>query len=254
MRTLIVHCHPEPKSFNGALTQVAIKTLGDLGYEVEVSDLYAECFDPVEKPDHYVVRDNPDYFSALGEQRHATQSQTLPEEVRREIDRLEKADLLVMQFPMWWHAQPAMMKGWFDRVFTSGGLYSSRMRYDRGYFRGRRAICSVTTGAPDAALGPGARGGDIDAFLYPINYSLYYMGFTVYPAFVAPGVQGPGYSYQDDESLVRHLEGFKTAWAERLRALDNMQPLTFPGWADWDDLGRPIAPTSSRDPIESQYQ
>lgn len=72
---------------------------------MEVSDLYAEGFDPV-----------------------------------------EWAELVVFQFPLWWHAQPAMLKSWFDRVFVSGGLYTSKMRYNRGYFSGKWAICSVTTG------------------------------------------------------------------------------------------------------------
>lgn len=246
MHALIVFAHPEPRSFNAALKEVALETLEGGGHTVEVSDLYAQGFDPVEGPRHYTHRTDPDSFSPLGEQRHAWKNDTVPADVRREIERLERADLVILQFPLWWHAQPAILKGWFDRVFMSGGLYTSRMRYDRGYFRGKRAIVSVTSGAPAAAFGPGSRGGDTGIILWPIQYSLYYMGFTVLPAFFAHGVQGHGFSYQDDAALKDHLEALKRSWARRLENMDKANPVVFPGWDDWDKDGRLIPDAPER--------
>ncbi|MDZ7839815.1 MAG: NAD(P)H-dependent oxidoreductase [Gammaproteobacteria bacterium] len=240
MHALIVLAHPEPQSFNATLKDVAVETLERGGHTVEVSDLYAQGFDPVEGPRHYSNRADPDSFSPLGEQRHAWQSETVPADVRREIERLQRAELVVLQFPLWWHAQPAILKGWFDRVFLSGGLYTSRMRYDSGYFRGKRAIVSVTSGAPAAAFGPGSRGGDIETMLWPIQYSLHYMGFTVLPAFFAHGVQGHGFSYQDDTAFTDHLDALKRDWAYRLENLERAAPVAFPGWDDWDVDGRLI--------------
>ena len=182
MHALIVFAHPEPRSFNGALKDAAARSLRDAGHTVEVSDLYGEGFDPAERAEHYRPRTAPDAFSPLVEQREAWRQGTLPADVRREIQRLERADLVILQFPIWWHGPPAMLKGWFDRVFVSGGLYTSRMRYDRGYFRGRRAVVSATIGAPPSVLVPGGRGGALDALLWPVQYSLYYMGFSVLPA------------------------------------------------------------------------
>lgn len=238
MHTLIVYVHPEPRSFNAALKEVAVDTLRRRGHTVEVSDLYAEGFDPVEGPDHYRNRTAPDSFSALAEQRHASQTDTLPEVVRREIARLERADQVILQFPLWWHGPPAMLKGWFDRVFVNGGLYTSRRRYDRGYFRGKRVIFSVTTGAPAPAFEPQGRGGDIDLLLWPLHYSLYYLGFTVLPPFFAFGIQGHGYVYQEAHRFNRQLETYKTAWAQRLENLAQLAPIQFPGWDDWDETDR----------------
>ncbi|MDJ0942561.1 MAG: NAD(P)H-dependent oxidoreductase [Kiloniellales bacterium] len=238
MHILIVHCHPEPLSFNSALKELAVHSLRRLGHSVEVSDLYGERFDPVEKPDHYRNREDPGCFSALAEQCHASKTESLPAEVKREIARLERADLVVLQFPLWWHSQPAMLKGWFDRVFVNGGLYTSTMRYDRGYFRGKRAICSVTTGAPAAVMGPGGRGGDIDQLLWPIQYSLHYMGFAVLPPFLAFGVQGHGYAYQEEARANQQLESYKAEWRRRLKELEQIKPLSFPGWEDWDEGGQ----------------
>lgn len=238
MHALIVHCHPEPLSFNAALKDVAVGTLRRLGHSVEVSDLYGEHFDPAEKPDHYKAREYPDCFSALAEQRHASRTASLPADVCREIARLDRADLVVLQFPLWWHAQPAMLKGWFDRVFVNEGLYTSTMRYDRGYFRGKRAICSITTGAPAAVMGPGSRGGDIERLLWPIHYSLHYVGFAVLPPFLAFGVQGHGYAYREESRAKQQLESYKADWLRRLETLAQAEPIAFPGWNDWDENGR----------------
>ncbi|MEM7654220.1 MAG: NAD(P)H-dependent oxidoreductase, partial [Pseudomonadota bacterium] len=154
MQVLIVHCHPEPRSFNGALTEIARDFFLENSDQVEISDLYAEQFDPVERAAHYVNPENAEIFSALAEQRNAYRTNSLPPEIVREIERLERSDLVIFQFPIWWHSVPAMLKGWMDRVFVSGGLYTSSMRYDRGYFKGRRALCSVTSGAPAESFEP----------------------------------------------------------------------------------------------------
>ena len=237
MHALIVHSHPEPRSFNAALTATARQTLADNGARVTVSDLYAEGFDPLESPRHYGPRADPDYFSALTEQRHAGHSHSRPADVQREIDRLEAADLVILQFPLWWHAQPAILKGWFDRVFVYGDLYTGRMRYDEGHFHGKRALLSVTTGGPAETFSPYGRGGPIERLLWPIHYSLHYMGFDVLPPFVAHAVQGGGISYAQRDVFERHLEERKNAWAERLTALDEAKPIPFTGWRDWDDDG-----------------
>ena len=238
MHALIVHCHPEPVSFNGALTSVARTTLRERGFSVDITDLYREKFDPCERAEHYEHRKNNAVFSPLGEQRHAFDTKTLPEIVQREIARLEFADLVVFQFPIWWHGQPAMLKGWFDRIFVNGGLYTSAMRYDRGYFRGRRVVCSVTTGAPEIAFGPGSRGGDIERILWSTHYSLHYMGFHVLPPFVAFGIQGHGYVHSDEDSNDRCLTLYRKKWKERLQTLDRDTPLVFPVWDDWNEDGR----------------
>jgi len=238
VHALIVHCHPEPSSFNRALTGVACTTLRERGHSVDISDLYRQGFDPCERAEHYTNRDNVTFFSPLGEQRHAFETGTLPEDVHREIARLECADLVVFQFPIWWHGQPAMLKGWFDRVFVNGGLYSSAMRYDRGRFRGRKAVCSTTAGAPEAAFGPRSRGGDIERILWPIHYSLHYMGFHVLPPFVAFGIQGHGYAYEDHDRNDCRLARCLEAWKQRLKRLDLDTPLQFQGWDNWDADGR----------------
>lgn len=237
MHALIVFCHPEPQSFNGALADTAEQTLRAQGHTVERADLYAQGFDPVEGPRHYSRRADPAYFAALSEQRAAGRDHSTPDDVRYEIDRLQRADLVILQFPLWWHAQPAILKGWFDRVFVYGELYTGSNRYDRGIFRGKRAICSVTTGGPQSTFTQFGRGGAIERLLWPINYSLYYMGFDVLAPSVSHGIQGGGIAYQAQDHFDQHLEDMKTSWAERLRAIDSNPAIPFTGWQDWDGNG-----------------
>ena len=238
MNVLIVYCHPEQNSFNGLLKDVAIEILESKGDVVKVSDLYKEGFDPVEKAEHYLNRIEVDRFDPLSEQRNAYKTDTLPSDVVREIKRLEQCDLLILQFPLWWHQQPAMLKGWFDRVFVSGGLYTSKMRYDKGYFKGRRAICSVTSGAPKATFSENGRGGgEIEALLRSINFSLHYMGFEVLPPYLSTEIQNSEFTYMSPEKFKLHLKNMLEKWCQHLKDVRRIKPLSLPGWSDWDNTG-----------------
>jgi NAD(P)H dehydrogenase (quinone) len=120
MHTHIVHAHPEPLSYNGALTRAAETQMKQQGGTVTTSDLYGAGFDPVEAGRHYSNRAEPERFVPLAEQRHAWRSDTVPEDIRTEIANLERAALVILQFPLWWHGPPAILKGWMDRVFMNG--------------------------------------------------------------------------------------------------------------------------------------
>ncbi len=239
MNILFVLAHPEKASFNARLVELGKAHFENRGHEVTVSDLYAEGFDAVEKAEHYRDRTDRQEFSPLAEQRHAYKNGTLPGEVTREIARLEAADLVIFQFPVWWHSTPAILKGWFDRVFVSGGLYTSRMRYDNGYFKGKRAMCSITSGAPGEAFVAGGRGGEIEQILWSTQFSLYYMGFDVLPPHASFGVAGHGYSYVSDDAFQEQFVQLEQSWLSRLETIQSDRPLHYPGWDDWTELGAP---------------
>lgn len=240
MNVHIVLAHPEPTSFNGSLADRAQAYFVSAGVRVTKTDLYASGFDPVESGAHYEERANEGVFIPLDEQRAAWKNGTTPEDVRGELGKLRSADLVILQFPLWWHGPPAILKGWFDRIFPSGGVYTSRMRYDQGFFKGKRAMLSVTTGAPEEAFGPGARGGDPETMLWPLQYSLHYLGFEVLRPFLTYGVQGHGYSYEDQGEAERRLAKKLESWDDRLTRVWKEPAQAFPGWSDWDHLGRAL--------------
>lgn len=237
MNILIVLAHPERKSFNGALVDTAIEALEKGDHEVRIDDLYAEKFDPVERAEWYPEPKNSNFFAPLTEQSRHFNANQLPADVNREISRLNWADLVIFQFPLWWHAQPAILKGWFDRVFVYGGLYSGSMRYDRGYFRGKKAMCSVTTGSPEHTFMPFGRAGNMVEWLWPIHSSLNYVGYDVLPPNVSYGVQAGGIQYQEKAAFEAHLETQKASWASRLFKIEQEEPIPFTGWSDWNDSG-----------------
>lgn len=210
MNILIVYAHPEPTSFNAALVQRAVEVLEASGHAVTVSDLYAQRFDPVAGRHDFSTMANPRRFHYQKEQALAARERTFSEAIAREQARVAAADLLVLQFPLWWGGPPAIMKGWFERVLAYGFAYVDGRRFDTGLFRGRRALLSLTTGGPTARFGPEGVYGELERVLWqPQRLTLQYMGYTVeepFVAYAAPRVSADVRSGYLDEFERRVLE------------------------------------------------
>ncbi|MFO1024397.1 MAG: NAD(P)H-dependent oxidoreductase [Acetobacteraceae bacterium] len=180
MQVLIVHAHPEPQSFNGAMTRTAQQVLGDQGHQVTVSDLYAMNFHAASDRSNFASVADAGYFKPQAEESNASEHGGFAPELEAEIRKLESADLLIFQFPIWWFGLPAILKGWVDRVFVMGRIYGGGRVYETGRFRGRRAMLSLTTGAPPETWVSGGRHGDIDAILRPIHRGIFqFVGYDV---------------------------------------------------------------------------
>lgn len=189
MRALILLAHPEPRSFNAHLAVQAAEQLRHDQVQVDVVDLYAEGFDPLEAAWHHRQRLQPDRFDAQREQRYSAELDQLPADVQRHLQLLRAADLVILQFPLWWFATPAILKGWLDRVLVYGPMYNSRQRHEHGVMQGKRALLSVTTGSSARACAVDGREGDPRLLLWPLMYSLRYVGFEVMEPFVVHGVR-----------------------------------------------------------------
>lgn len=105
MRVLVLYAHPDPESYGAALHEAVVTSLKQAGHEVDDCDLYAEGFDAV------LSR-----AERLGY--HDLASNTRP--VAGYVERLQKAEALVLCFPVWNFGYPAILKGFFDRVFLPG--------------------------------------------------------------------------------------------------------------------------------------
>jgi NAD(P)H dehydrogenase (quinone) len=246
MQAHIVLAHPEPQSFNAHLGYIARRALDAQGWQVSVSDLYEMGFDPCERAEHYADRQNPERFDVQAEQRHASARGTIPPMVAAEIERLDRADLLILQYPMWWHLPPAILKGWIDRVFIYGEVYASKKRFENGRFTGKRAMLSVTVGTSEATYAFDGRSGDIDLLLWPVNFSLAYVGFSVLSPFIAYGVEA-GLRYSDSSVVEARLKQVAEALDSKLSALDRIAQIPFNRMAEWGADGRirPEAPAYS---------
>ena len=227
MRVFIVHAHPEPRSFNGAMTRAAVEGLRASGHEVHVSDLYAMGFNPVSDRRNFVTIHDPHYYRQQAEEAHAAQLDGFARDIQGEMDKLFWCDALILQFPLWWFGLPAMLKGWVDRVFASGGrTYGGGKWYDDGVFAGKRAICAITIGGPASMYSQHGLNGPIATILFPIHHGmLYFTGFAVVEPFIVHAPVRIG----DDERAV-HLERYR----ERVLGLGTAPTITYPKLADYD--------------------
>lgn len=219
MNTFIVHAHPEPRSFNAALRDTAQAVLAARG-PVVVSDLYTMGFQPVVGRGDFVGEHDASRFNVSLEQRHALAHGTLAPDVAAELDKLMAADLLILQFPMWWFGLPAILKGWIDRVFISGAVYGRSAVFENGKLRGKRAMVCVTTGAPEQAFGNGSLNGNLLDLLAPLHRGvLGFTGMMVLPPFACFHVPYAGNAGR---------QAMLDAYRQRLEQLDRLTPLAMP--------------------------
>lgn len=235
----IVLAHPEPQSYSAHLARTAQGALQAAGWTVTLTDLYTTGFEASEGPLHFKQRKHRERFDPSTEQRYAFNHGALPAVVRDEIARMEAADLLVLQFPLWWYGPPAILKGWFDRVLAYGATYTSKMRFETGKFAGKRAIVSIAGGGEKESFVLGGRNGDVHQSLWPIHYSLHYVGYTVVEPLVAMGVSA--WSPDEDnaaemERLGRHAEAVAVA----MQAIEQRPVLRFNSQKDWTAEGAPM--------------
>lgn len=130
-RALVVYAHPLDDSFVAAVRDRAVAVLSSGGAEVRLSDLYADGFDPT--------------FSATERDRHLEVG--CDPSIASYADDLQWCDTVVLVYPTWWSGQPAMLKGWMDRVWVNGVAWTlpdgaNRLR---PALRNVRRLVAVTT-------------------------------------------------------------------------------------------------------------
>ncbi|WP_426122346.1 NAD(P)H-dependent oxidoreductase [Pseudomonas sp. PSPC2-3] len=105
MHALIVAAHHDPQSLTHSLAAQVAAGLSASGHTFEIADLAAEGFDP--------------RYNAADQRVHRTRAEP-PADVVAEQARIDRADALVLVFPIYWWSLPGLLKGWIDRVFVNG--------------------------------------------------------------------------------------------------------------------------------------
>ncbi|MBN9063333.1 MAG: hypothetical protein BGP06_07985 [Rhizobiales bacterium 65-9] len=186
MHALIVYAHMEPTSFTAAMKDAAVEAIEAAGHTVEVSDLYASGFNPVAGRHDFTSVADADRFHYQAEQLKAAQENAYAAEIAVEQDRVRRADLLVLAFPLWWGGPPAILKGWLERVLSYGFAYVDGARFDSGLFKDKRGLFCVATGGTPQRFSEEGVYGPIEKVLWPVQrLALEYMGMKVFEPFVA---------------------------------------------------------------------
>ena len=136
MNILMVKSHPLAKSLCSTFTEQIRSKLTAMGHQVVLEDLYEDQFNPVLSQD-----ERKSYYA----KKYDSSS------VEKEIQRLAEADALVLVFPTWWFGFPAVLKGWFDRVWAPTVAYDHADDYGPikpGLTKLKRAFVVTTLGAP----------------------------------------------------------------------------------------------------------
>lgn len=106
---LIVTAHPVANALSHSLAARIADRLREQGTQVEIADLHAEAFTPA------MLRSDLEVYHG--------DANALPADILREQQRVERADMLVFVFPVYWWSVPGLLKGWFDRVLTLNWAY-----------------------------------------------------------------------------------------------------------------------------------
>ncbi len=114
MKIFIVYCHPSQDSFTKNMCDAFIKGITDSGNEYILSDLYEMDFNPVMTEQEYLrdanYRTSPEVAS----------------DVLAEQEKINAADAIAFIYPVFWTEAPAMLVGWFDRVWSYGFAYGDK--------------------------------------------------------------------------------------------------------------------------------
>ena len=130
IRVMVVYAHPVETSFNAAIYATVTETLMQRGHEIDACDLYAENFPAImSRGDRLLYHEIP-----------ANRALARPW-----IERLEAAEALVMVFPTWVFAPPAILKGFCEKVFVPGFAFELVDGKVRGAMRHLKRVGGVST-------------------------------------------------------------------------------------------------------------
>lgn len=140
MKALVVSAHPSPESFAASLARVVCDELVAHGHEIRHRDLWREGFDPV-----FTEYERREHTGDL-----AAKLENLPDLVSH-IEDVQWCDALILVYPTWWSGQPAMLKGWFDRILmnqVAWRLPEGAARIEPMLSNVRRLVVVTTHGSP----------------------------------------------------------------------------------------------------------
>lgn len=129
-RALVLFAHPCEESFSAALHRTVVDRLTARGWDIDDCDLNAEGFNPV-----LTAEERRGY--------HETATNTAA--VQPYVDCLLKAEALILVFPVWNFGFPAILKGFFDRVFLPGVSFRLEDGFVRPNLTHIRKLAAVTT-------------------------------------------------------------------------------------------------------------
>ena len=158
---VIAHPNPESTSLNHAIKQQWVNDFSE-DHDVSVTDLYEwhRCAHPAVQP----------YEPNLPAEANVL--------IGAEQLRIEKSELLILQFPMYWFSVPGLMKNYIDQVFRPGFAYPGKFSQSPLH-NGRQVLFSITTQSDEAAFSAQGPNGSVLDNLFHLATAFRFMGFRI---------------------------------------------------------------------------
>ena len=137
MNHLIVYAHPSSDSFSNTIMSIAKEFSSEREYKTEIRDLYSIGFDPVLRASDLKGIHNG----------------KMQEDIKREQNYLEWADVITFIYPIWWAGMPAILKGYIDRVFCNGMACKQGKGGPEGILKGKIVFLFSPMGTSNEVYG-----------------------------------------------------------------------------------------------------
>ncbi|KAF3815269.1 hypothetical protein GH733_016651 [Mirounga leonina] len=191
-KVLIVYAHQEPRSINGSLKKVAMEELSRQGCTITFFNYGVEVYEAFKK-------------------------RSLASDITDEQKKVQEADLVIFQFPLYWFGMPAILKGWMDRVLCQGFAFDIPGFYDSGFLKNKLALLSLTTGSTAEMYTRTGVSGDFRYFLWPLQHgALHFCGFKI----LAPQI-----SFAPEIASEEERKAMVASWAQRLKTIWEEEPI-----------------------------
>lgn len=129
----IIYAHPNHTGHHGFFLKTILEILHRNDHPYELLDLYAINYDPVLKVDEIL---NP-------------KDRTVSPENLDFQKKITECQRFLFIYPTWWGSMPAILKGWFDRVFINRfGFAYNKLGMPVGKLKGKKAAVFTASGSP----------------------------------------------------------------------------------------------------------
>lgn len=206
MNALIISAHDDTKSFVAALHNTALGVFERTQDRVMVSDLYAQQFNPVASKIDFKTSSGTHANYMFEQQRAVNTGSGFSPDLQAEMDKVKKADIIIIHFPLWWGGPPAILKGWFERVLAMGFAWNSNSRYSKGLLKGKKVLLTVSVGDPESYYSAeGMHRATVEQHLYSLTHNtLAFCGFDVFKPYVVSNVTAA-----DQDELENKIEAYR---------------------------------------------
>lgn len=128
---IIIYAHPNKTGHNGYCLKKVIESLDSKNIKYKLIDLYALHYNPV-----------------LSQEELTLQGKKSSSQIKTFQKDISDSKQIIIIYPTWWQNVPAILKGFFDRVFSAGFAFKYKGHFPVGLLKGKKAVVITSTGGP----------------------------------------------------------------------------------------------------------